>query len=693
MSTGQGRFSISAVFKAVDEMTRPIGRIKSAVDSFAASSKKTLGELDGHFSAVASGFQGLAVAGAAAGTAIGYLGKSVLETGMDFEQQITNTAAVSLKTRDQIKDLEKEALRLGAETKFSATEAAEGMELMARAGATNQDILSGIGGILSAAAAEGIELAETAGHVSNALKGMGLEWSESARVADVLTLASAETNSSISSLGESLANVSATASQFNIPLEQAVASVALLQDVGLDASVAGSAFNTMLNSLAKPTDAVRAKMRKMGISFQDAKGDMLPLTDVFANLQKAADKAGGNMKVAAFFADLVGLRGQKAAANLQKLFKKGKVQELFVALEGAAGKAELMASIKMDTLRGDMDELSSAVDAVKISIYDAQSGPLRGLAQDTRAWVDANKDLVATKVTDFLKDTVTNLPAIWTWTKRIGVTVGTFYAISTAVKAAKVATEAYLGVTKGFGFAVDGIRAASVAVGLFNAEVAKVEGGLTGWRAGLNAGALSKQINSVESQLGQAGLLGAALAVGYAFGSWLDHTFKLSDKLTDVMLQITGINKALDAAGGKRDTATPDPKGNKHYADGSVRDSKGVMIRPPDDPKYETLYQKRNKRLAPYKGPLTFDDATANQTSRWASEYFRKPYDSFAEDRRGPMSYQMVPPEVRAAQTISEMTTTSTAEVTIKDESGKATITKKPKRGAMNLKLQPTGAF
>src|SRR5690606_21107227 len=162
----------------------------------------------------------------------------------------------------------------------------------------------------------GLEMAEVSNHVSNVLKGMGLEASQATRVADVLALASARTNSSIGSLGESMKNVASTARQFNIPLEDVVAGVALLQDVGLDASVAGSAMNVMLTQMAAPTDSLKKKMQQWGVTFKDAKGNMLPFQDVLANISLAAQKAGGNMDQVAFIAELVGMRGEKAASNL-----------------------------------------------------------------------------------------------------------------------------------------------------------------------------------------------------------------------------------------------------------------------------------------------------------------------------------------------------------------------------------------
>lgn len=373
---------------------------------------------------------------------------SIGKTGAEFEQAISAVGAVSLETRDQIADLEAKAKELGATTKFTATQAANAMELMKMAGFSNADVLTGIGPVLDAAAASGLEIAEVAGHVSNALKGMGLETSEAGRVADVLAVASARTNSSIGSLGESLSNVATTARQFKIPLEDTVAAIALLQDVGLDASVAGSALNTMLTQMSTPTDEIAAKMKEFGVTFKDAKGNMLPFQDVLANISKAAKKSGGNMDQVAFIADLVGLRGQKAAANLKDLFDTGQVQELTKELQNAEGAAKKMAAIRMDNTSGDMELLGGAIDGVKLALFETQSGPLRGIIQEMTKWVETNKDLIVFEFQVWLRRITDNLPEIVTWLKRIGVAAAAFYTLWAAVKIAEVAIGAYEIATK-----------------------------------------------------------------------------------------------------------------------------------------------------------------------------------------------------------------------------------------------------
>ena len=300
-----GRFSIEAVFKAVDKVTAPVSRMQNRVGKFTRNAQRNfrkLAAVTGKFS------RGLKKASRSVLISVGLMAAamtSLAQTGLEFEQAITNVGAVSLQTRQQIAPLEQQALQLGRTTKFTATQAAQAMEVLAKAGFNTQQILKTTPAVLAAAAASGLEIAEVADHVSNVLKGMQLEMSEAGRVADVLALASSKTNSTIGTLGESIKNVASTARQLNVPLEQGVASVALLQDVCLDASFAGSAFNTMLTKMAAPSKALTKKMKKMGISFKDANGDMLPLAKVLEQLSIASKKAGGNFDKVAFLAGLV----------------------------------------------------------------------------------------------------------------------------------------------------------------------------------------------------------------------------------------------------------------------------------------------------------------------------------------------------------------------------------------------------
>lgn len=429
-----GRFSVEAVFKAVDRITAPVSKMQNRMGKFTRSMNRGLTKVNRNVNKLAGGIKRAGLAIVASMAIAGGAMANVIGAGADFEQAITNVGAVTLQTRDQIQPLEKLALELGRTTKFTATQAADAMEIMARAGFEVNDILSATPGVLAAAAASGLEIAEVANVVSNALKGMGLEATEAGRVADILALASSKTNSSIGSLGESLKNVASTAKQLNIPLTDTVASIALLQDVGLDASVAGSAFNVMLTKMAAPTAGITKKMKKFGITFKDSAGNMLPLQKVLQQLNVASKQAGGNFDKVAFLAELVGLRGQKAAANLGDLFEAGKLDTLIKQLENAAGSAEKMADIRMNTFQGSLLLLGSAIDAVKVKAFNLQSGPLKDVVDRMTKWVSVNEDLIATNIGQFLGKLLDNLPVIVDWIKKIGKGLIVFFSFMVLLK-------------------------------------------------------------------------------------------------------------------------------------------------------------------------------------------------------------------------------------------------------------------
>lgn len=379
---GKTSFSVDMVFKAKDRASRAVGRMSNRFSRFGRVVNGARARVVRFGKAMRKSLPIFAALGAGVGAAA----LSVAKAGVDFEQAITNVGAVGLRTRDEIQDLEALARRLGATTKFTATEAAQGMEILAKAGFDNQQILKATPAVLNAAAASSLEMAQVADITSNVLKGMGIEAEHASDVVDVLALASSRTNSTIGSLGDSMRNISATARQLGIPLNDTVAAVALLQDVGLDASVAGSSFNTMLTRMAKPPKEIAKQMKKFGISFTDAEGNMKSLGDVVADLNVLAEEQGGNFNKIAFMADLVGLRGQKAAANLGALFQvaedgSSKFGKLTKELNGARGAAESMANIRMDTLQGDFTKLNSAMESLKITLFETKSGPLRGIVQ------------------------------------------------------------------------------------------------------------------------------------------------------------------------------------------------------------------------------------------------------------------------------------------------------------------------
>ena len=668
------RFTVEQVFKAKDQFTRPVRGMQKSILRMTNRARRGLRKLNKGFAAVRTGIKRTGLAVIAGAAAAGVALKNIVGTGAEFEQAITNVGAVSLKSRADIAKLEKQALDLGASTKFTATEVANAMEIMAKAGFDVEQTFAGIPGVLDAAAASGLEIAEVSRVVSSALKAFASQGLKTTEVADILALASARTQSDILSLGESLKNVASTADSLEIPFKDTVAAVALLQDVGLDASVAGSALNTMLTKLAKPPKKLARELKKMGVVFQDSSGDMLALPVVLQNIGKAMDEAGGNMKQAALLADLVGLRGQKAASNLAKLAKSGKLKELTEELGNAAGAAKKMAELRMKTLEGDLLKLEAATDGFKIALFKLEGGPLRGVVQEMTNWIEKNKEVKLQQISTFIKDIVKNQDVLLDRLKTLGTSLVVFFAFSAAVKVAQVAVAAFqvamqilngvmfiynkravisAAVTKAYGIALFLARGATFALGLATTATTTK---LAGMNVAMNASKIGTAINGITGKLGKAGLLGAALAVGFAFGSWLDHQFGISDMLSKWLAQVTGVNKELEKAGGraaKRGVGA----GGKVFADGTIIDAAGKVVRGPD------VLSRRNARVRQ------------------------------REEARGAPAPEVVSPEDRISRQITESITETnqSIDMRIRDESGRAEIMSRPPN--MSIVMDQSASF
>lgn len=697
-----GKFSVEAIFKAVDRLTQPMRKMQTGIRTFAKDADKAMKQLDGVTSKVLTSVNGLAVGFTALGTAAAAGLAVAAKPGMEFEQKMADLGAAYLMTRDQMGDLEKEALRLGAATQFSGTEIVAAMENMAKAGFEPQQTLRGIAGMTYAAAAAGEDLATTAENVSAVMKGMGIDVGRSTEVADVLALASVKTASSISSLAESMSKVSSTARQLGVPLKDTVAMVALLQDVGLDASEAGSATATMLTMMSKPSDQVAAKMRRLGVSFKDAQGNMKKPVEVLQQLVKAGKKAGGNMDQVAFFADLVGLRGQKAAVNLKELFAAGKYEPLVEALDHAQGTAQKMSDLRMNTLTGDLDVATENVKTLGVELYTMASGPLREIVKGFTEWLDANKGIIVSGIVDTIKAIAANLPTIVKWAKRLGIIVTVLYAAAAAVKVATLAMAAFNAVAALNPIALIAMAVVG-AIALILAFWPEVSQFFADMWAGIVqlAGSITAAVSSFVSRAFapiKAFFLGwfkfvvgiwtlAAQALIYIFKPQFDQLMTIARIAYAVLLAIWGPLSEFFALlwDGIVQVATYSWGLIASVIGGYVERVKSVWSTLGEF--FVGLWEMIKSAFLAVLGPVF-------EKIMWAigavQEIGQGTIDTVTGGGAAP---QVVSPQERTAQSISQSTETTNAELLIRDDTGKAVMTKAPSSPRIGIRLEPTGAF
>lgn len=327
-------------------------------------------------------------------------GAASIKTAANFESGMSKVAAISGATETQLDQLTDKALEMGAKTKFSASEAASAMEYMAMAGWKTDDMLSGIEGIMSLAAASGEDLATTSDIVTDALTAFGLSAQDAGRFSDVLAAASSNANTNVSMLGESFKYVAPVAGSLGYSVEDTAIALGLMANSGIKASQGGTALRGSLTRLIEPSKEAAGMMKEYGISLTNTDGSMKSLGDVMGLLR---EKLGGlseaqQAQVAATLFGQESMSGMLAIINASE----EDYNKLTKAIYGSKDVASTMAKTMQDNLSGQLTILGSTIEGIAISfgnillpmIKKVVEG-LQGFASWINGLSDSQKEFIA----------------------------------------------------------------------------------------------------------------------------------------------------------------------------------------------------------------------------------------------------------------------------------------------------------
>ncbi len=345
------------------EVDGAISAMKRVGQAFSGLDKSVTKAHEG-IKSLQSGFSGVGYAAAAAKLGVAASVKKLA----DFEGQMGAVKAVlGNEAKASFEGLEKEALRLGATTSFTAKDAAAAMENLARAGFSATEIMQATGPVLDAAAAEGMDLATAAEIVSANMKAFGKNASDAGHIADVLAKVSAITATSIVELQEGLKYAAPVARTANVSLEQTASILGVLSDVGLKSTLAGTAFKNAIIKVAESAKDGKVEVGDYYAKIEYGSDGMMNAQNTFLNMVKAIAQIQDPLKRVQVGMDLLGIRGQGVATALEAL-KPETAEKLFDKLNtGADGASKSMAQMRLDNLAGDFVRLSSAMDGAVIA--------------------------------------------------------------------------------------------------------------------------------------------------------------------------------------------------------------------------------------------------------------------------------------------------------------------------------------
>lgn len=332
--------------------------------------------------------------GAVLGVSIGL--KDTIETYKDFEAAMSQVQAISGATGSEVTKLTNKAKEMGATTKFTAEESAEAFNYMAMAGWKTEDMLSGIEGILSLAAASGEDLATTSDIVTDALTAFNMKASDAGRFSDVLAAAASNANTTVSGMGETFKYAGSMAGALGYSIEDVALMTGLMANTGIKATMAGTALNSIFTRLSTNTNGAADAMSDLGIEFFTSEGNARDLSDVMGELRSATANMTAEQK-SQLANTIAGTQAQKGLLAILNASEED-YNKLADAINNADGAAANMSETMLDNLQGSITLLQSAVDGVKISFGERLSPYVRSLAD----WLTAQMPAVEQGLDEFM---------------------------------------------------------------------------------------------------------------------------------------------------------------------------------------------------------------------------------------------------------------------------------------------------
>lgn len=355
----------------------------AGVRTAARSTRDFAGELDraaraGNLDAVAdqAAQVGLGLVGLAAGA---------VAMAARFEKAMSAVDAATHASAQEMNLLRQAAIEAGKDTQYSATQAAQGIEELAKAGVATADILGGgLSGALSLAAAGQIDVGEAAETAASALTQFKLEGSDVGHVADLLAAAAGKAQGSVRDMSMALNQSGLVAAQMGLSIEETTGTLASFASAGLLGSDAGTSFKTMLQMLVNPSKESAELMERLGISAFDAQGQFVGMAALAGNLRDALAGLTDQQRNAAL-AQIFGADAVRAAAIVYQQGQSG-IQG-WIDKTDAAGYAADTAARKTDNLVGDLERLKGELETLAIQSGSGANEGLRVLAQGAEALV------------------------------------------------------------------------------------------------------------------------------------------------------------------------------------------------------------------------------------------------------------------------------------------------------------------
>lgn len=307
------------------------------------------------------------------------VGTAALKAGTDFESAMSQVAATMGTTTDKIQNLSKFAQHMGATTAFSATQAAEGLNVLAQSGLTAEEQMQALPEVLNLAAAGNLSLADSSTYVVGTLKGFGKGMDEAKRVTDLVAKGATMANTDVRGLGTALSSSSATAKSYGQNMDSVTLSLLRLAEQNVTGEEAATALNRAMMDLYTPTSTAKKALDELGVSVYDAQGNARDFNDVVDELNGRLSGMSEEERNA--YKNTIFTTYGLQAFNKMTVSSTDKVNEFKEGLKDANDSALKQAQTQLDNLKGDITLFKSALEGAGIVISNVLIPNIRNFIQ------------------------------------------------------------------------------------------------------------------------------------------------------------------------------------------------------------------------------------------------------------------------------------------------------------------------
>lgn len=301
------------------------------------------------------------------------VGSKAVSIGMDFESSMRQVAATMGITADEIangsesyKILEEAAQKCGETTKYSASEAADGLNYLALAGYDAKKSAEVLPKVLNLAAAGNLDLATASDMVTDAMAALNLETKDLDKYIDQMAKTSQKSNTSVSQLGEATLTCAGTVSMAKMSLDTMNAELGILANNGIKGAEGGTHLRNIILSLVSPTDTASKALKNLGINVSDSKGNVRDLNDIMSDFNKKLDSMSDKKKT-----DIISTIFNKTDISAVNALIKGSGDEfanLKKELSNCNGAAQDMADTMNSSVEGQLTLVKSQAEGIAVTI-------------------------------------------------------------------------------------------------------------------------------------------------------------------------------------------------------------------------------------------------------------------------------------------------------------------------------------